>query len=95
MYWMYFPTVAGPQECPVKECRGRAAMWTEMRVHFLHIYYRDTEVILEEVNLPHPRCPRCDMLVLWKALYLWLNTTTQCTKEVERRRRRILAEDRR
>ena len=25
-------------------------------------------VILEEGNLPHPRCPLCDMLVPWRAL---------------------------
>ena len=34
-----------------------------MWVHFLHRHILDTMVILEEVNLPHPRCTQCDMLV--------------------------------
>ena len=29
---------------------------------------RDIVIILEEGNIPHPRCPRCDMFVLWRAL---------------------------
>ena len=28
-----------------------------MRVHFLHQHVRDTVIILEEGNLPHPWCP--------------------------------------
>ena len=28
-----------------------------MRVHVLHRHVQDTVVILEEGNLPHPRCP--------------------------------------
>ena len=33
-----------------------AATRTAMRVHFLHRHVLDTVVILEEGNLPHPRC---------------------------------------
>ena len=66
-YCMSFPTTAGPWEFPVKGCSRRAemrtAMSTAMRVYFLHRHVRDTVVVLEEGNLPHPRCPRCDMLV--------------------------------
>ena len=29
---------------------------------------RDTIVILEEGNHPHPRCPACDIFVLWVAV---------------------------
>ena len=35
----------------------------EMRVHFLHQHVLDTVFIMEEGNLPHPRCTRCGMLV--------------------------------
>ena len=39
-----------------------------MRVHLWHQHIRDTMVILEEGNLPHPRFPLCGMLVPWKDL---------------------------
>ena len=40
---------------PVEGCRGQAAMWTGMRVYFLHRHVRDTVIILKEGNLSHPR----------------------------------------
>ena len=49
-----------------------------MRVHFWHRNVRDTVVILEEGNLPHPRCPMCDMLVLWRSLNGIHRRTVQC-----------------
>ena len=52
---MVFPEKAGPISCPVKGCSGRASTWTAIRVHFWHRHVRDTVVILEEGNLPHPR----------------------------------------
>ena len=42
-------------------------MRTGLRIHLLHRDMRDTVVIVEEVNLTHPRFPRCDMLSLWAA----------------------------
>ena len=54
-----------------------------MGVNFLHMNVWDTVVILEQVNLTHPKCPRCDMLVPWKALNSGHITTTQCTKGEE------------
>ena len=39
-----------------------------MRVHFVHRHIHDTVVILEECNLPLPRCPWCDLQVSRKAL---------------------------
>ena len=39
-----------------------------MRVHFVHRHVHDTVVMLEEGNLPLPRCPRCDLQVSRKAL---------------------------
>ena len=37
-------------------------------------------IILEEVNLPHQRCSRCDMLVPWRALNIRHNATAMCKK---------------
>ena len=65
---MDLPTVGGAPECPVKGCKVQAAMRTAIRVYLLHIHDRDTVIILEESNLPHPQCPWCYMLVQWKSL---------------------------
>ena len=54
-YRMSFPTVTGPREFLVEGCRGRAVTRTEMRLNFMQIHVRDTAIILEEGNLPHPR----------------------------------------
>ena len=62
-YRMAFPSKGGPQRCPVEVCPGRAATRTAMRVHFLQRHVLEIVIILEEGNLPHPRCPRCNMLV--------------------------------
>ena len=56
-YRMEFIAKGGPRSCPVEGCPGRAATRTAIRVHFLHRHVRDTVVILEEGNLPHPQCP--------------------------------------
>ena len=44
-------------------------------------------IILEEGNLPHPRCSRCDMLVPWQALNGRHHNTTMYRKGTERKRR--------
>ena len=54
-YKMDFPTAGGPSNCPVEGCQGRAATRTAIRVNFLHRHVRDTVIILEDVNLHHPR----------------------------------------
>ena len=46
-------------------------------------------IILEEGNLPHPRCSRCDMLVPCRELNVRHHTTTLCKKGAERKRRRM------
>ena len=51
-----FLAKGGPQSCPVEGCPGRAATRTEIWVHFLHRHVLGTVVILEERNLPNPRC---------------------------------------
>ena len=52
-YRMDFPK-GGAQICPVEGCPGRAGTRTAMRVHFWRRHVRDTVIILEEGNLPHP-----------------------------------------
>ena len=60
-----------------------------MRVHFVHRNVQETVVMLEEGNLPHPRCPRCDLQVPSKALNGRHLGTAQCKKGAERKRRRL------
>ena len=79
-YSMAFPERAGPRPCPVKGCSGRASTQTAMRVNFWHRHVRDTVVVLEEGNLPHPRCPLCDIMVPWKALNGTHWCMAQCTQ---------------
>ena len=55
-----------------------------MRVNFIHRHVKDTMVILEEGNLPHPRFPQCNMLVPWRALKKRHLATTQCAMRAER-----------
>ena len=81
---MAFPAKGDPRGCPVEGCPGRAATRTAMRVHFLHRHILDTMVILEEVNLPHPRCTQCDMLVPQRALNGRHLYTAQCARGAER-----------
>ena len=56
-YPMFSPSTVGPQERPVKECRGRAVTRMAMRVHFLHRHVRETVSILEEATSPTHGAP--------------------------------------
>ena len=56
-YKMSFPEKGGRRRCPVEGCPGVLATRTAMRVHFVHRHVHDTVVMLEEGNLPLPRCP--------------------------------------
>ena len=60
-----------------------------MRVHFWRRHVQDIVIILEEVNLPHPRCSRCDMLVPWQSLNGRHKKTTICRRGEEKKRRRL------
>ena len=64
-----------------------------MRVLFLHRHVQDTVVILEEGNFPHPWCPRCDMLVPWRALTGRQLATTQCPRGAEWKQQRLAEEE--
>ena len=72
---------------------GQAATRTAIRVHFHHRSVRDTVVVLEDGNSPHPRCPRCDMLYPWSTLNRRHLATVQCTRGVERKRKRLEEEE--
>ena len=61
-----------------------------MRVHSLHRHVLDTVVILEEGNLPHPRCTQCNILVPWRALNGRHHATDQCARGSEWKRRRLV-----
>ena len=60
-----------------------------MQLHYLHLHVLDTVVMMEEVNLPYPRCTRCDMLVPRQALKGRHPSTAQYARGAERKRRRI------
>ena len=81
--------MGGTRECPVEGCPGRAGTRTAMRVHFWRRHVRDVVIILEEGNLPHPNCPRCDMLVPWRSLNGKHKSTAMCRSGAERKRRRL------
>ena len=61
-----------------------------MRMYFCNRHVRDIMIILEEGNLPHPRCSRCDMLVPWRALNVRHHATAMCKKGAESKRRRMV-----
>ena len=71
-------------------CPGVSETRAAMRVHFVHRHVLYTVVILEEGNLPLPRCPRCDLQVSRRALNGRHLETNQC-KTVAERKQRILA----
>ena len=89
MYKMSFPARDGRQQCPVEGCPGVSATRAAMQVHFVHRHVHDTMVILEEGNLPLPRCPRCKLEVSRKALNGRHLETSQCRKGAERKQRRL------
>ena len=82
-YRLDFPTKGGPQSCPVEGCPGQAGTRTAMQMHFCNRHVWDVVIILEEGNIPHPRCSRCDMLVPWRALNYRHHATVMCKKGAE------------
>ena len=88
-YKMSFPAKGGRRRCPVEGCPGVLTTQTAMQVHFVHRHVHNTVVMLEEGNLPLPRCPRCDLQVSRKALNGSHLGTIQCRTGTERKRRRL------
>ena len=60
-----------------------------LQVHFLHRNVRDTVIILEQGNLHHPQCTRCDMLVTWADLNGRHPNTAQWAKGADQKRCRM------
>ena len=54
-YWMALTTAVGLCSCPVDGCPEQAAMRMAILVNFLHLHVRETVVILDKGNIPHPR----------------------------------------
>ena len=86
---MHFPAKGGRRRCPVERCPGVLEKRAAMRVHFAQRHVHNTVVILEEGNLPLPRCPRCDLQVSRKAFNGRHLGTSQCRAGTERNRRRL------
>ena len=86
---MTFPSKGVPWSCPVEGCPGGAAIRTAMPVHFLYRHVLDTVVVLEEVNLPHPGCTRCNILFPYRALNGRHPAKAHCARGAERKRRRL------
>ena len=70
-------------------CPGRDRTQTAMRLHFWRRHFLDVVIILEEGNLPHPRFPRCDMMVPWRSLNGRHKSTAMCRSGAEKMRRRL------
>ena len=92
-YCMAFLAKGVPRSFPVEGCIGRAATRMAMWVNFIHWRVLDTVVILEEGNLPHPRCPRCNLLFPWRSLNRRHPATAQCARGAERNRWRLAEEE--
>ena len=50
---------------------------------------RDIIIILEEGNLPHPRCTNCEMFVPWRALNGRHKSIEMCRSGADKKKRRL------
>ena len=68
---------------------------TKLRIHFVHRHVRDTVVITEEGNHPHPhpRCPAYEMVLPWAVLNCRHPAMSLCVRGAERKRRRLEEEE--
>ena len=89
MYKISVPTKDGRRRCPVEGCPEVSATRAAMRVHFVNRHVHDTVVILEEGNLPLPRCPRCELQVSRKALNGRHLETSQCRMGTDQKLQRL------
>ena len=92
LYRVSLPRSTRSIGCPVGECEERATTCTNICIHFIHHHMRDTVMIMEEGNRPHPRCPYCDMSVPWAAINRRQPATSLYAQGTESNRR-SLAED--
>ena len=68
---------------------GEMATRTAMRVHFVHRHVLNTMVMLEEGNLSHQRCAKCDMKAPQRELNGHHPGTAQFAKGAEKKRRQL------
>ena len=61
-------------------------------MHSVHSQVWDTVFILEEGKLSHPRCPLCEILLLWAPLNGRHLNTVLCSKGSERKCHRLAVE---
>ena len=79
-YLVSFPRIATAIHYPVEGCQFRDFNCTNLRIHLSHRHMRDTIIILEEGNCPHPCLPKCDMFIPWKALNWRHPSMEMCTQ---------------
>ena len=92
-YQVSFPKTAELAECPVKIYRGWETRRNNIWIHFVYRLVRDTIIILEEVNRPHPHFPDWFMFVPWSELNKLHPNTALCARGAERNRRRLTDEE--
>ena len=51
-------------------------IWSDLRVHFVHLHMRVTILVLEEGNHPLPQFPKFNMFVPWEDLN-WRHQDTE------------------
>ena len=92
-YQTTFLITAGLQDFLVEGHQGRATKRTGICLNFMHNHMWDTVIIVEEGNPLHPWYNQCDILLLWAGLSRNQPNTAQCKKGVDRKRRRLSAEE--
>ena len=88
-YRIEFSTKGGTRGCTVDGCLGKPGTWTAIRMHFCCRNVRDIVIVLEEGNLPHPRCSRCYILVPWRTLNGKHHGTAMGRSGLEQKKRRL------
>ena len=82
-------TQGSPAELPVGGMHGPSGNEDGNSGSFLNRHVLDTMVILEEGNLPHPRCTQCNILVPRRTLNSRYPSTAKCARGAERKMRRL------
>jgi hypothetical protein len=93
LYRISFPKTVSSVVCPVEGCSGAATTRNNLRRHFAHRHYHDKLCILEEGQVPLPKCERCGMHVSYLALNRGHFDTAYCRIGADRVRQRHALED--
>ena len=84
-YRIYSPWSAREVAFPIVDFPVRASNRTSLGDHCFHRNMREKIVVLEEGNLPLPKCSCCDMFVTWEDLNGRHQAMSMCAKEVEQK----------